>query len=94
MYQLLDLYQCQNDIRISKDDSWAILDTEDISFAGVTRNGDIIYCNRAFLLEYHIDQKSIRYPNIHEILPDFWGLRCKTSTEMKIKKRNLLLHGL
>lgn len=90
MYQLLDLYQCQNDIRISKDDSWAILDTEDISFAGVTRNGDIIYCNRAFLLEYHIDQKSIRYPNIHEILPDFWGLRCKTSTEMKTKKRRVI----
>ena len=94
MYQLLDLYQCQNDIRISKDGPWAILDTEDISFAGVTRNGDIIYCNRAFLQEYHIDQKSIRYPNIHEILPDFWDLRYKTSTEMKIKKRNLLLHGL
>jgi transcriptional regulator with PAS, ATPase and Fis domain len=90
MYQLLDLYQCQNDIRISKDDSWAILDKEDISFAGITRNGDIIYCNRAFLLEYHIDQKRLGHLNIHEILPDFWDLRYKTSTEMKIKKRKVI----
>lgn len=90
MHQLLDLHQCQNNIRIRKDDSWAILDTEDISFAAVARNGDIIYCNRAFLLEYHIDHKSNRYPNIHEILPDFWDLRYKTSTAMKNKNRKVI----
>lgn len=90
MPQLLDLRRCENDLRISKSYPSAVLDTEDTSFAAVARNGDIVYCNRAFLLEHHMDQKSIRCPNIHETMPDLWAPRYGPATPIKSKRLRVI----
>jgi len=71
MYHLLDLQHCRNDLRVGTNTSWAILDTEDISFAAVTRKGIIIYCNRAFFEKYSIDPISVKYPSIQNVLPSY-----------------------
>ncbi len=56
MHKLLDLSRCKNDLRVDRGDLPVVLDTEEIPFAAVSRGGDIIHCNRAFLLDQAIDQ--------------------------------------
>ncbi|MGA7877876.1 MAG: sigma 54-interacting transcriptional regulator [Desulfoferrobacter sp.] len=74
MYQLLDLRNCQDEIRVSPEDPYAILDTEYATIAAITGNGRLICCNRAFLLKYNVDYKGGCYLTIREALPSLWEL--------------------
>jgi|GEM_PF-2309430 len=74
MYQLLDLRNCQDEIRVSPEDPCAILDTEHATIAAITGNGRLICCNRAFLLKYNVDHKGGCYLTIREALPSLWEL--------------------
>jgi transcriptional regulator with PAS, ATPase and Fis domain len=80
MYRLLDLHNCQNDIRISPGQPSAVLDTADVSLSAISVDGRLIYCNRAFLQEHKFDHKYGFHASIRESLPDLWK-RFKGSEE-------------
>jgi transcriptional regulator with PAS, ATPase and Fis domain len=80
MYRLLDLHNCQNDIRISPGQPSAVLDTADVSLSAISADGRLIYCNRAFLQEHKFDHKYGFHASIRESLPDLWK-RFKGSEE-------------
>lgn len=61
MYRLLDLRNCESELRVGPHHPSAILDTEDVAIAAITKNGHLIYCNPAFLLK-----------NVREKLSKFW----------------------
>ncbi len=72
MYRLLDLHNCQNDLKISPEQPLAVLDTADFAISAITAGGRLIYCNRTFLQEHAIDHKYGFQVSIRESLPDLW----------------------
>jgi transcriptional regulator with PAS, ATPase and Fis domain len=74
MYRLLDLRNCQNEIKISPENPCAVLDSEDTTIAAITDTGHLIYCNRAFLLKYDVEHQGGYSPTICEALPSLWEL--------------------
>ncbi len=80
MYRLLDLHNCQNDIRISTELPLAVLDTAYVSLSAISGDGRLIYCNRAFLQEHTFDHKYGFRTSIRESLPALWK-RFKGSEE-------------
>ena len=80
MYRLLDLHNCQNDIRLSPEQPSAVLDTADVSLSVISGDGRLIYCNRAFLQEHKFDHKYGFHTSIRDSLPDLWQ-RFKGSEE-------------
>lgn len=96
MYRLLDLRNCKDEIRVSPQDPYAILDTEDATIAAITANGRLISCNRAFLLKYDIDTKGRCRPTVPEALPSLWELFREQPPEggdQALKIINLRLHS-
>jgi transcriptional regulator with PAS, ATPase and Fis domain len=85
MYRLLDLHSCESELRVGPHHPRAILDTEDVAIAAVTKNGHLIYCNPAFLLKNNIEYRDGRYPNIREVLPGLWDLLKKPPLENRDK---------
>jgi hypothetical protein len=57
MYQLLELRNCESELRVGPNHPSAILDTDDAAIAAITKNGHLIYCNRAFLLKNDIEYR-------------------------------------
>jgi transcriptional regulator with PAS, ATPase and Fis domain len=74
MYRLLDLRNCQNEIKIRPENPCAILDSEDTTIAAITDTGHLIYCNRAFLQKYNVEHQAGYPPAICETLPSLWKL--------------------
>jgi transcriptional regulator with PAS, ATPase and Fis domain len=74
MYRLLDLRKCESELRVGPHHPSAILDTEDVAIAAITKTGHLIYCNPAFLRKNDIEYREGRYPNIREVLPGLWDL--------------------
>jgi transcriptional regulator with PAS, ATPase and Fis domain len=72
MYRLLDLHNCQNDIKISPEQPSAVLDTADFAISAITADGSLIYCNRTFLQEHIFDHKYGFHASVRESLPDLW----------------------
>jgi len=72
MYRLLDLNRCQNDIQITPEQPLAVLDTSDFAISAIAVDGNLIYCNRAFLREFHVDHQYACKYSIRESLPDVW----------------------
>jgi transcriptional regulator with PAS, ATPase and Fis domain len=72
MYRLLDLRNCESELRVGPNNPCAVLDTEDAAIAAITKNGHLIYCNRAFILRNQIEYSGGHPPNIREVLPDIW----------------------
>jgi transcriptional regulator with PAS, ATPase and Fis domain len=85
MYRLLDLLNCERDLRVGPNHPSAILDTEDVAIAAVTKTGHLIYCNPAFLLKNDIEYRDGRYPNVREVLPGLWDLLKKPPSEIRNK---------
>ncbi len=85
MYRLLNLRNCQNEIRVNPENPYAILDTEDATIAAITDTGHLIYCNRAFLLKYNIEHKGGYFPTICEALPSLWERFRKPTPESRDK---------
>jgi len=72
MYRLLDIHNCQNDLRISAGQPSAVLDAADVSLSAISGDGRLIYCNRAFLQEHKFDHKYGFHASIRDSLPDLW----------------------
>ena len=72
MYNLLDLRACQDEIIITPKISAAILDCENVLIAAVSRSGQLIYHNRAFMEAYKNHLSGVKGLNIQEVLPDLW----------------------
>ena len=85
MYRLLNLRNCQNEIRVHPENPYAILDTEDATIAAITDTGHLIYCNRAFLLKYNIEHDGGYFPTICEALPRLWERFRKPPSESRDK---------
>lgn len=72
MYRLLDLHNCQHDIKISPKQPLAVLDTADFAISAITTDGRLIYCNRTFLQQHTVDHKYALHASIRESLPYLW----------------------
>jgi transcriptional regulator with PAS, ATPase and Fis domain len=90
MYRLLDLRKCDSELRVGPHHPSAILDTEDVAIAAITKNGHLIYCNPAFLLKNDIEYRDGRYPNIREVLPGLWDLLKKPPLENRNKHPKII----
>lgn len=72
MYRLLDLRACKNQVRITTDVPTAVVDSENVLIAAVSRNGHLIYHNRAFMKAYQVHCAKSGGLNLQEVLPDLW----------------------
>ncbi|WP_163338970.1 sigma-54-dependent Fis family transcriptional regulator [Desulfopila sp. IMCC35008] len=72
MYRLLDLHNCKSDIKISPKQPSAVLDTASFAISAITRDGNLIYCNRAFLHDNEFDPRCAFNTSIQESMPELW----------------------
>lgn len=72
MYQLLDFFTQTSDICVNRNESLAIVDSEDAAFAALTPDGCIAYHNRAFAKEHAVDYAAALGTSLCELLPDLW----------------------
>ena len=72
MYRLLDLGTCESDVRITPHLPSAIVDCEHVLIAVVSKNGDLIYQNRAFMKAHQVHSTGSGGVNVREALPELW----------------------
>ena len=96
MYQLLDLHHCQNNIQINPKQPSAVLDSADFAISAITGDGNLVYCNRAFLQEYKFDHQYAFNTSIRESLPEVWKRfkqPAQRGKDTSFKVINLLANG-
>jgi hypothetical protein len=72
MYRLLDLCTCESDVRITPHLPSAIVDFEHVLIAVVSRNGHLIFQNRAFMKANQVHSTGSGGLNVREALPELW----------------------
>ena len=71
MYRLLDLRNFHHDVKIHPERPTAVLDTVDLAISAITRDGSLVYCNRAFLQEHRLDRYGLN-TSLRESVPGLW----------------------
>ena len=72
MYRLLDLRTCKNQIRITPDAPTAVVDSENVLIAAVSKTIISSAHNRAFMKAHQVHCTRSGGLNIQEALPDLW----------------------
>jgi transcriptional regulator with PAS, ATPase and Fis domain len=72
MYRLLDLRTCKNQVRITPEVPTAVVDSENVLIAAVSKSGHLIYHNRAFMKAHQLHCTRSGGLNIQEALPNLW----------------------
>ncbi|MGC9963909.1 MAG: sigma 54-interacting transcriptional regulator [Syntrophobacteraceae bacterium] len=79
MYQLLDLRTCKHGVDVASNVPIALVDSENVLIAAVSKSGRLIYHNRAFMKAYQVHNTRSGTMNLQDALPELWhrlsGLR-------------------
>ena len=72
MYQLLDLRTCKHRVDVTSNVPMALVDCEKVLIAVVSKSGDLIYHNRAFMKAYQVQIAKSGGLNLQDALPELW----------------------
>ncbi len=72
MYQLLDLRTCKHRVNIAPAEPLALVDSENVLIAAVSKSGHLIYHNRAFMRAYQVSSARSGGLNLQDALPELW----------------------
>ncbi|MGA2401254.1 MAG: sigma 54-interacting transcriptional regulator [Syntrophobacteraceae bacterium] len=84
MYQLLDLHTCKHRVDVTSKVPIALVDCENVMIAAVSRSGQLIYHNRAFMKAYQVQTAKSGGLNLQDALPELWH----RLSEVRIEERN------
>ena len=72
MYHLLNLRTCRRRVELTPDLPAALVDSEDVLVAAVSKSGHLIYHNRSFMKAYRTRIAAAGGMNLRDALPELW----------------------
>lgn len=73
MYHLLNLRTCKHRLDITPELPVALVDSEDVLVAAVSKSGHLIYHNRSFMKAYRARIAAAGGMNLRDALPELWN---------------------